>query len=147
MAKGTWVFIPETKEAAGGGGIILGILIFIFIGLRMFVEWLTHWKDYSFPAKQIAALYYYGFVLPVKGLLYPWRLIRTEALTPYPNINLILAILAILLVFALTAMLVMRLFRAFGKTAWVTLLTFLIGPWMFWGVWLAYKWLTAPQAP
>ena len=151
MSKGILIFIQESEEDGAGciASVILFlvILFFLLIGLLHFAEWLTKWQDYDFPARQIAAIYYYGLALPLKGLLYPWHFIRTESLTPYPNLNLVLAIVAIVLVLILVAVLFRLVFRVLGKVAWISLVTFLIGPWLFWGIWLVYQWLAAPHVP
>jgi hypothetical protein len=98
--------------------------------------------EFTFPAKQIAAIYYYGLAVPLKWILSPWRYIYTESLTNYPNLNMVLAIGAIVIIVVVAIFIVRLFFRTLGKFAWSLLALFLLGPWLFWAVWGIYKWLS-----
>lgn len=159
MSRGSWIFIPgnddyDETSANIVGLVILGILglVILFLLTTTLPEigvWLSKWQDYSFPKRQIAALYYFGLGLPlacaVDLLGFLWKLIRTDSLTAYPNLNLTLAIMAVVLVIGLVALLVWLVFRWLKKVAWICLISFLVGPWVFWGIWLIYRWFAAPS--
>ena len=139
----------NSQQDAGseGCGYLVGLAFLAGAGW-FFYAVASEWWKYSFPAKQILALYYYTIILPmnglIKGLILPWHFIRTDSLTPYANLNLILAILAVACVGIFYILCLWPLKRCLKiKFVWVSLLTFLLGPWLFWGVWLIYKWLVA----
>ena len=136
--------VTKSKKDVGISGTVgglcgiatLGILILSVLGRggRRF--------EFTFPAKQIAAIYYYGLAVPLKWIFSPWRYIYTESLTHYPNLNIVLAIGAIVILVVVAGFIVEFFFRILGKLAMSLLALFFLGPWLFWAVWGIYKWLS-----
>jgi len=112
----------------------------------------------SFPARQIAAIYHHGLFVPLATWIsLPWHYIYTQSLTDYPNLNLVLAIGAIamiaVVVVCITIFFPVPLIRIFGRFGWwpfyvfwfVVVPGFVCGPWLFWGGWIIYRWLSVPS--
>lgn len=153
--EGKWMDSKEVAKTQGDRGIGGAIMMAgaLVIGLTVKgIEAIANWSQYTFPAKQIAAWYYFSLYVPVSGAIalakLPWRFIYTEPLTKYPNLNAVLAVLTIVLIFAaiLVALLgaARLLYWFLGRVLYVLLALWLIGPLVFWAIWAIYGWLTAP---
>lgn len=106
--KGKWVELESGKKvfiSEKNSGCLMADIIFIIYLIYEFMyknrNILVNWKQYTPFNKLIAGIYYYILHIPIKLILLPWTYIYSYNLTPYKNLNLILAILNIIVFFIL----------------------------------------------
>ena len=131
-------------EVLIGGVIFATVIVIKWISAAYTAA--TGWSHYTFPAKYVAAWYYFGLVVPARGLVFwiylPGKLIYGGRLTRYPNLNSIIAVVAALINIVLTVfaviILVRLIVRKLGRAIIPVLLLILFGPIGFWGGWLLF---------
>jgi hypothetical protein len=138
MARKLVGMIPVWGDDDDSDGCTIMIAVLVGLGL---VAWIARklagWQDYDSPTRYVAAFYYYFLVWPVELVFAPWRLIRTEQLTSYPNLNLALAIMAV----GLAAFLLLVVFTFLIERLRWLFFTIALGPLLLWAAWGFHGWL------
>ena len=130
-------------------GGVLFLIVAVAKGVNSTYEAIVAWRHYDFPAKFVAAWYFFGFIAPARGIFawicLPWQAIYVQRAMPYPHIDLIVASIATALNLVCTflaAFWIIRLaIRALGRRTVPILLLVLFSPIGAWGGWLFLQWL------
>ena len=171
MARHIWDENGNYRGSIGDEGeippkILLGLIIIGFVAIRGIIwlfgsaigvvdAWLQSvgifinsipdrlagWSNYEFPINILAAYYHYFVFIPIGLIFLPWKLIKTCGLTPYPNVNLIIAIIVMAVVLIVLLLFVIFAFALLGKRLWRYISYYIYGPLAAFLGWVVCKWL------
>jgi len=97
--------IRGTIEEVPGSGAFILVILMIIGGILNFINFLGSYREWKFPAREVATFYYFVLIWPIKtlylSLVWTWSTFGSHGVTPFPNLNTILGIVAVLIALAL----------------------------------------------
>ena len=152
-------FAPDIIEKShnNNGGVIFIILLGIYgivYGIYHLVCYLTKWRLFSSPYKQVAAFYYYTIIVPISFLgktvisvfMTLWSFFCIDTLTPYPNINFVLFLISFIIAvlsLVILSKVIYKIIKPFAKKILLIVSVMMATPIIFSICYFAYCWLTS----